>query len=608
MTHSHSNSFFCAMFKLFQRHASVFALLAVLGGVVAAPYLIPENPDSPIFRSGVLSLALLSACYFPLRDAFKQTDSRTLVCSLSWGLLFAVALSLGSELYVYRGMLPGMGSMLRRLAVPLMSAPLFGGLAARAMLASRALRAGRCRISFGVFWVSIFLCWTPVLLAYFPGMVNYDFIGQYSQHTSGVYTNLHPLLHSLLSNGIITLGEMIHSRTFGMLLMSLVQMALFSGALAYACIFVQKRGAGLVSLFFMTLLFALHPIFSVMSVSMTKDTLFAAAVLMLSLKTYELIEAPDVFLGSAKQCVCFVLYALFAGMLRNNGLFALVLLFPGIVLSVRTLRRRAVGLLGLTLAVIGVTTAALNLAFSPTSNPSFQFYSIPAQQLVRAYQSGKLDEETKAEIRSWYVDDAGLIVHKHLADSAKGYLDRSRIAENGTEFMALWKRVAKDCLHEYVEAFLLLNIGSWYPDDLSHSTIYRAVSWNDKGYLQTHEFDMSEEGFFHTSLLPSVRDFYEQVCRRNSYQKYPLISVLFCTATPFWALLFACALLVAQRKTALLTAALSVLVLWLSYLFGPCTLPRYALPLFCLAPPFLVSALSSSNHDHRLNRWFDSAL
>ena len=35
-------------------------------------------------------------------------------------------------------------------------------------------------------------------------------------------------------------------------------------------------------------------------------------------------------------------------------------------------------------------------------------------------------------------------------------------------------------------------------------------------------------------------------------------------------------------------AALGALGVWLSYLFGPCTLPRYALPLVCLAPALLI--------------------
>ena len=36
----------------------------------------------------------------------------------------------------------------------------------------------------------------------------------------------------------------------------------------------------------------------------------------------------------------------------------------------------------------------------------------------------------------------------------------------------------------------------------------------------------------------------------------------------------------------------SLLTLWAGYLLGPCTLPRYLLPLFCLAPVALSTALA----------------
>ena len=163
--------------------------------------------------------------------------------------------------------------------------------------------------------------------------------------------------------------------------------------------------------------------------------------------------------------------------------------------------------------------------------------------------------------------------------------------------MALWARVGRTCAKEYLEAFLMLNVGSWYPDDLSHSTIYPDVSYNDKGYLQTQEYDMTDEGFVTVSLLPKVRDWMERICRRNHHQKYPVISLLFGPAAPLWALLMVCALLVARRRMRQMPAALGTLGIWLSYLLGPCTLPRYALPLFCLAPPLLAGVFLPTHEE-----------
>ena len=437
----------------------------------------------------------------------------------------------------------------------------------------------------------LLLCWLPVWLAYFPGMLNYDFPGEYGQHLESSYSTLHPLLHSALVNAVITLGELVHSRTFGLFLMTALQMALFSAALAYACVFVQRRGAPRALLAAMTALFGVHPIFSVMALSMTKDTLFAAAVLVLSLLLWEACEEPETFFKSRGRLALCVLTAAGTALLRNNGLFALLPMLLVLLIASRGLRRRMAALSAACLGAALLVQLALTLALTPSSdNTGFQLYSLPAQQLVRAYNSGKMSEADKAELESWYVSETGLVEHPHLADGAKGYIDRDRIQEKGGDFMALWRRVGKTCAKEYLEAFLMLNVGSWYPDDLSHSTIYMDASYNDKGYLQTQEYDMSQYDLHTCTLLPQVRDFMERICRRNRYQKYPLVSLLFGPATPFWAILLSCALLIARKRTRLLPAAFGALGLWISYLLGPCTLPRYALPLFCLAPPLLLGA------------------
>ena len=577
--------------KLIRQYALPLTLLSVLAAAVAAPYMIPENPDSMIFRSGWLGLLLLCAAGVPVHDALRRADRRTLASGLVFGFLFACALSLGSELFVYDGLLAGMGPLVRRAAVPVLAAPLIGGIAAFLMLPyAGGAQKSRRPLPFLVFFIVMLLCWLPLLLAYFPAMLNYDFPGEYGQHLDQRYSALHPLLHSALINTVITLGEMIHSRTFGLLLMSLLQMACFAAALSYACCFAQRRGAPRAAVLALLALFSLHPVFSVMSLSMTKDTLFAACVLVLSLLAYDLLEDVQAFFSSHVKLAAFVLCTVGAALLRNNGVFALALLFPALLLGMRGHAKRVLALLGASVAACLISLGALNLALNPTEASSFQMYSLPAQQLVRAYNLGEMTDEEKAELEGWYTAPAGLVLHSHLADSAKGYLDRERIEIEGGDLLRLWAQVGKRNVRVYAEALLMLNVGSWYPDDLSHSTIYPDASWNDKGYLQTQEYDMTMYDIHTTTFLPKVQALYERICRRNIYQKYPVLPVLFCTATPLWVLVFACCRFAAARRTRMIVPSLGALGLFISYLLGPCTLPRYTLPLFCVAPVLLILA------------------
>lgn len=578
--------------KLIHKHASLLALLICLCAAIAAPYLIPENPDSAAFRSGSFSLLLLLSCYFPIQQALSKANARTLICAAGFGLLLGAALSLGAELRFYSGMLPGMGSMIRRMAVPVMIMPFLGGLAARIMLMQRDTDDPRTlNLSMGAYMAIILLCWLPLLIAFYPGMLNYDFSTEYRQWFFGEWDDRHPLLYIALCYPVFSLGRLIGQPELAIFAVTLVRMVTFAAALAYSCVFVQRRGAPKWASILLTAAYGILPIFSVMSLSAAKDTPFAAALLVLSLLVWEAMDDPKAFFASRRRLIAFLLMVVFTYHMRKNGVAALVLL-PLFILAVRGFRKKAIALCVLSIAVTMLVNTVIYAICQPFDQPSFQTYSIPAQQLIRAYNVGDMTEAEKEELREWYVDDDwGMRLYPHLADAAKGYLDQKMLKERGDDFMDLWARVGKKNIRVYAEAFLLLNIGSWYPDDLSHSTIYHPTGVF-KGYLQTDEYDFGEYGVKRFNPLPVVKNLVNKFCRYNEYQKYPIVTVLFCTATPLWVIFFACALLISRKMTRYLLPVSGTMVIWISYLLGPCTLARYMLPLFCLAPVLLILAFS----------------
>jgi len=579
-----------------KKHAALFVLASIVLCAISAPYLVTENPDSAVFRSGTLGLILLFACYFPAHQALTQADGKTLISACVFGFLFAIALSLGSELYVYGQLLPGFGSLIRRAAVPCMGTPLLGLLAARIMLLSFANH--HFRIPLPVFALILFICWLPLLFTYFPAALNYDFPGQVGQYLESQYSDSQPMLHTAFAAAMFSLGKALFADlSAGLLLMTLVQMILFALALAYACSFIQRRGAPGWMVILITGYFALHPLFSVMSISTTKDTLFAGAILVLTLQTYELLEEGLAFFHQKRRLALYILMAVGIALLRSNGLIALILTFPALVIACKGLRKQVTLLCIGCIIAIFASSAAINLAFKPADMSIHQSLSLPAQQLVRAYRCGNLSEDEKAEIKSWYLSDYGLILHPHLADGAKGYLNDDRLHEDMKGFVTLWFNTMLKCPREYVEAFLMLNIGSWYPDDISHANIYRDASYVDLGYLQTIEYDMTSHGIHTKTYLPQLKAVYESICRANSYLEYPIVSQLFNTAIPLWAILFAAFAMIAKKRIRFLPVFLCPIGLWVSYLFfGPCTLARYILPLFACAPPLLVTIFPRKEH------------
>ena len=191
------------------------------------------------------------------------------------------------------------------------------------------------------------------------------------------------------------------------------------------------------------------------------------------------------------------------------------------------------------------------------------------------------------------MSEEGLNLYPHIADPAKGYLDAERLSAHRSDFFSLVGRVIRADPRCALEAFLLLNIGSWYPDDTSYASVYSEVAaYLNKGYLQTQETDMSADGIHTRCLFPLHRQLTERICRGNALQKLPLLSLLVAPSLPFWGM---CLLFLLLRRRGygrrILSPAL-LLVLWVSYLLGPCTLVRYLLPLYCVIPPLLIIAFS----------------
>ncbi len=572
-----------------KKHSRLCALASILLCFVAAPYLVPENPDSAVFRSGTLGAILLAACLVPVEQAFSRTDRRTLNIGFLFGFLFASALSMGAELLIYDAFLPGISSFVRRLAVPILAAPLLGGLCARLMLVT--LKGRSFHLSFWGYFLIILACWVPVLLAYFPAALNYDFLAEYWQYLSQIYSTRHPLFYLIINNGLIMLGDLLNSRTLGMFLSTLAHMLPFAAALSYSCTFLQKRKAPRWSLIALTAYYGLMPVFSLMSISTSKDTVFSAALTVLSLLSFEILEAPDTFFHSWKRCTLYGLMIVFTAHLRNNGIFAFIFLLPLLFALLRGHRKHFSALIAASTVSGLLLTLALHAAYPVISQPSKQMLSLPAQQLVRAYHHGNLSDSERDEIASWYTDAYGLTLSPHLADNAKGYLNDEKLHAEMDDFFSLWMRIGKKCPRIYAEAALMLNMGFWYPDDISVATIYQPGGLH-VGYLETQRFveEVKPDGLNVYCFLPPVRDLIEQICTHNRYLRLPILPLLFNTALPFWVILFASFTLSARHKQRFVPAATGVLGIWLSYLFGPCTLPRYALPLFCLAPVMLITA------------------
>ena len=85
------------LLPLKQRRSILFTLVSVLAAAYAAPYLVPDSPDSLVFRDGILPALLLLAAAYPARAAFEKHPARALKYGGFLALVFSFFLGLSAR-------------------------------------------------------------------------------------------------------------------------------------------------------------------------------------------------------------------------------------------------------------------------------------------------------------------------------------------------------------------------------------------------------------------------------------------------------------------------------------------------------------------------------
>ncbi len=579
------------MTKLIRRYSALLALCCILAAAFALPYLVATNPDSAAFRSGSLYALLMIALFFPIRAAFSRQSLRELGYGMAFAYVFALCVGLGCELECYNQLLPGLGSLARRFAAPMMIAPALGALVSFVFALDPNPGTQKREIPFWAFFAALVGCYGVVFLALYPGVVVYDFEHEIRQYATGVYEAAHPVFHTLFLGTLYALGEAIFgSMTAGAALYSAVQLVLLAALYAWALRFVQRRvPLGVTALLFAG--FALLPFHGVMAVSTAKDPLFAGLCTVLSLLLWALAEDPAAFLNDQKRTAGFVCCCLLLALLRHNGVFAYVpALLAVVILGRRQMKRAlAVALAALTLCI--VAPKGLEGAVGAEKTPSTELLSVPCQQLMRTARVADLTEAEFEQVERWF-PDATHTYRPHCADPAKGgNFNSRRYREDPMDFLTTYAKYAIKQPRVYMEAFLLNSMGMWYPGDTSHAhalctegDVY--VYMNAAYGYQPGRYPIEPE-----SKFPAVQALIHAFTRDAVHEEIPFLAQLFCPATYTFALLLAVLLLLYKKQRAYAFALLPMVLLTVSVFFAAGVFVRYVYPMMATVPLLLTLAL-----------------
>ena len=536
--------------------------------------------DRQLSSSTVL-LVWLAVLGFAGALFFAQKERRLQGYALFFGLCFAAAQVCGTRLEETQTLALNWQEVLLMLVCIAASAPAAGGLfTGLVRLAQRQSRRDAHRMSERkVFWISagvLLLCWLPYLAAFYPGLFTYDVSYQFMQYNNGELNTHHPLLHTLLVGGFYDLGWYLFGYPVrGILMYALFQMALLALVMASAVACLHRCHAPRWTCALTLVCGAALPFNTLLSISTTKDTLFAASVLWLTVLAFEAFHSPE-RVRSKGWNARFLLAIMCTGLMRNNGFICIA----GAALAglAALMRKPALGRRVIALCLCGAVAYTsinwgLKAATRAADGPAGEMFSVPAQQLARVYVM--TDDEAKEEIKAFLptAENYAPSISDHVKNTFKPH------EVSMPAFLKLWAEVGLRHPVIYLEAIAETTRGFWHLDATPAGQ-----------YLETTFHTDEANWLVEDSMWPQLRDTMNRLYSHNEYQDIPLYSVILPPAFWCWALVWIMTAGLYLRRKAAVCAGTAVSALYLSTLLGPCVMFRYIYPV-AICVPFLLGAL-----------------
>lgn len=458
------------------------------------------------------------------------------------------------------------------------------------------------RLLFFIVWAFIFIMWLPAYLILYPGVLSYDMISQTTSALGEITNNHHPVLHTWLIRVFMRMGEKLFSSyESGIGLLSLLQMIILSYALSRMVMLLKKKAVPILLVIGTAVLSAVWFMNACLSVTMIKDTLHAAFLVLFCCHFVEIATNPSEYIARKRNLVLFPIVSFFMCAFRNNGLHIYLFCFA-ILLVLRISRFRRVKRYLPLIAVVILPVIMFKIYTGPVFDALGiepgqvrEALSIPIQQLQRVAvkRAGELTPE-QTEMMGYYIDDLewrswspGREYDPFISDPAKSCFISSRYEDDPIAFWKFYLQSGKQFSKEYLVAFLSNTLGYWYP------------GYYDFSYVMYDNYapETFPEPLERKSILKSkaLEGYYESLCSSDFWRSTWGVRIFFVSGFAPWILIFAVVL--SWRKKGFFTMTLPLfLPLIAQYgimLLSPMSSFRYSWPYYLMLPLTFIAIFTN---------------
>lgn len=541
-------------------------------------------------NSGITFLYLILFAYI-FYIAIQKMDKRRIILSLVFGCMFAILIAIGNNYFKNGNQLSIIDKNLYLDIVALII--LFSSLLSILLvyLPNIKDKMEKLKLPFGIegliqqaniktflfTFIIITLLWILPFLAVYPGYLCYDAPTQLIQYQDGRWSAWQPVVHTVVLAGlIVNLGnEVLGSYSIGLTIYCIIQALLIITTFSYLVVFLAKRKVPTSILVIGILLFAINPIIQILSFSTIKVTFFTCFFIFLLMFLIEILENPESFFSKKRNLIKFIVMAILMSLFRKQGIYILIVLLPILWIFLHQYWKKLLIMFATIIisvfAFFGPISDQLNIKKSPTS----EILSIPIQQIAAVVKNNKdsITEEEWEIIRKYFDEESLDKYIPQISDPVKDRFRNDEFKKDKISFLKLWFQLGWKNKQIYINAFVDMDIGYFYP---SVETISGwAIIYP---YINENKFDIKLN-----SLCEPYYN-YLQYATNEFFEGQPLVSFLVCEAMPLWVILMILIILWQEKKYPLMILVLAVLLYFGTCMLAPVCCIRYIYPLIASLP------------------------
>ena len=429
--------------------------------------------------------------------------------------------------------------------------------------------------------VFLLACWSPYLVALYPGTTLYD-AGTMLEQFYGYapLTNHHPYFQILLFGVFVEAGNSLGSGAAGMFVYVLLQVGGFIAVLSYLFYFIRSIGVPERARRFLLSLYAFLPVFPVYAVSVGKNMNFSIVILLLTVYLFEIFLSAEDFVRNRKKMILLPALLTLVCLFRNEGLAIVIGCFPCFIVLAKRYWKVFSGIFAGVFLFVAIWFKWILPYAGVASGSVAESLSIPFLQTARSvcyYGSEMTQEEIEAIDRVLEFDTLPERYLPEFSDRVKERYNNDATKEEIDAYLKVYLKQFFEHPVTYIDAFLNKCYGYFYPDDRGRTKAWFVVG-ADVSTLNRDGFDL-ESRF--PAFVKWLNDFLE------AFREVPLIGYTTSIGFYSWCVFLTMFFVMKSKRKRIITIFVPAFLVLLICAASPVNAYfRYGLPVVFSVPFF----------------------